>query len=308
MNKLAHKLRYKLAHKLSDIFLKINFKTKIFNHAKKYRSDSENGIYLTAILNILKNQKYFENFKRNYLYKETLEHVSEKQGAEYLEVLKTNNIEIFNLAIKTVLLSDSQGNPFKFKYNDCQIPLSPTTLRYVKVASDLEKLFGKELGDVVEIGCGYGGQTLVNDQLLNVRKATLFDLPLVNKLIDRYLDAYLLRGAFKTTVLNKESVSEYDLVISNYAFSELPKELQLKYIDKVLSHCKKGYLTMNDGLGTERSIGKLSFKELSSFLPKFEILEEKPLTGQHNYIIVWGHDKNKARNHFVIKSHQNKTG
>lgn len=300
MNKLLDDTIYKLAHKISDIFLKLNFKTKIFNYSKSHRSDSENGIYLTTIQNILDNQKLFENFKRNHLYKETLEHVSEKDGAEYLEILRKNNIEIFNHALKTVLLSDNQGNPLKFMYSDCQIPLSPTTLRYVKVASDLKNLFGKELGSVVEIGCGYGGQTLVNDQLLNVQNATLFDLPLVNKLIDRYLDAYLLNGKYKTTILNKESATKYDLVISNYAFSELPKELQLKYIDKILAHCKKGYLTMNSGLSNERSIGKLSIKELSSLLPQFEIFEEKPLTGKENYMIVWGHDMNKANNHFQI--------
>ena len=41
-----------------------------------------------------------------------------------------------------------------------------------------------DVGNVAEIGCGYGGQTLVNDQLLNVESARLFDLPFVNKLID----------------------------------------------------------------------------------------------------------------------------
>ena len=306
MNKLLGNTFYKLAHKISDIFLKLNFKTKILNHAKSHRSDSENGIYLTIIQDILKKPKLFENFKRNHLYRETLEHVSEKEGAEYLEILRKNNIEILNRASETVFLSDNQGNPVKFRYKESQIPLSPTTLRYVKVASDLEKLFGKELGSVVEIGCGYGGQTLVNDQLLNVHNATLFDLPLVNKLIDKYLDAYFLNGKYKTTILNKESARKYDLVISNYAFSELPKELQLKYVDKILAHCKKGYLTMNSGLGNERSIGKLSIKELNSLLPQFEIFEEKPSTGKDNYIIVWGHDMNKARDYFQIKNFKNK--
>lgn len=87
--------------------------------------------------------------------------------------------------------------------------------------------------EVAEIGCGYGGQTLVNDQLLNVKSAGLFDLPFVNKLIDRYLNAHLLKGAYYTTVINKEIPQNYDLVISNYAFSELPKKLQLTYNEGV---------------------------------------------------------------------------
>ena len=54
-----------------------------------------------------------------------------------------------------------------------------------------------------QTGGGYGGQTLVNDQLLNVTCAKIFDLPIVNKLIDRYLSSHLLNGAFETTQTSK---------------------------------------------------------------------------------------------------------
>lgn len=158
--------------------------------------------------------------------------------------------------------------------------MSPTTLRYLKVASDLKILFGPNLGNVAEIGCGYGGQTIVNDQLLNISTARLFDLTIVNKLIDRYLNTHLLKGAFVTTVINKEVPRNYDLVISNYSFSELPKKLQLTYIKKVLLRAKSGYLTMNSGMANARSIGKLSLNELRELLPDFTLIEEEPLTGE----------------------------
>jgi putative sugar O-methyltransferase len=283
-------------------FLRTNFKPKIYTFAKEYRSESENGTYASAILNILKSQKNFANFKRNRLYRDILEHVSEEQGNAYLDVLKLRNDGILKHALETVLLSDTIGNPLKFRYTGYFTSLSPTTLRYVKVSSDLKILFGEDLGDVVEIGCGYGGQTLVNDQILNVRSAKLFDLPIVNKLIRRYLNTHLLHGAFKTTSINEEVASSYDLAISNYAFSELPKKLQLIYITKVLSKSRKGYLTMNSGLSGGGSIEKLSLKELRYQLPNFETFEEKPLTGHDNYIIVWGHDKNKALEYFTIKN------
>lgn len=283
-------------------FLRTNFKPKIYIFAKEYRSESENGTYASAILNILKSQKNFANFKRNRLYRDILEHVSEEQGNAYLDVLKLRNDGILKHALETVLLSDTIGNPLKFRYTGYSTSLSPTTLRYVKVSSDLKILFGEDLGDVVEIGCGYGGQTLVNDQILNVRSAKLFDLPIVNKLIRRYLNTHLLHGAFKTTSINEEVTSSYDLAISNYAFSELPKKLQLIYITKVLSKSRKGYLTMNSGLSGGGSIEKLSLKELRYQLPNFETFEEKPLTGHDNYIIVWGHAKNKALEYFTIKN------
>ena len=116
-------------------------------------------------------------------------------------------------AMKTVLLSDSTGNPVKCRYDAIDIPLSPTTLRYLKVASDLCGLFGNNLGRTAEIGCGYGGQAYVNDQLLDVEHATLFDLPVVNKLIEQYLNMKLLNGAYHATVINQAEPNDYDLVI-----------------------------------------------------------------------------------------------
>lgn len=282
MNKIEKALKnpsYAIRVAMSQL-LKINLRTKFYSHAKEYRSDTEDGNYESAVISILKNQKSFNNFKRSYSYRDVLEHVSEHHGKEYLKILETRNDGILTTAIDTVLISDNVGNPIKFKYDNYSKPLSPTTLRYLKVASDLKILFGSDLGEVVEIGCGYGGQTLINDQLLNVKSALLLDLPIVNNLIDRYLNYHLLKGAFNTTVINKMTPTHYDLVISNYAFSELPKNLQLIYIEKVLSKAKRGYLTMNSGYGGKRSYGKLSLDELRNLLPKFLVIEEEPYTNE----------------------------
>ena len=275
-------------------YAKFNSRRHVFAHSKEYRSDSENGKYASAVINALKNQKAFENFKRSYSYREILEHVSYEQGAQYLDILKNRNDGILAEGLVTVLQSDDIGNPIKHKYADIDILLSPTTLRYLKVASDLQLMFGKELGKVAEIGCGYGGQTLFNDQLLKVSLAKLFDLPFVNHLIERYLNAHLLYVAYKTTVINQEEPSTFNLVISNYAFSELPKQLQITYIDKVLAKSEKGYLTMNSGLDGTSSDRKLSLEELRERLPQFEVFKEEPLTSHGNYIIAWGYDADNA--------------
>tara|TARA_B100000767_G_scaffold254653_1_gene260218 strand:+ start:419 stop:1336 length:918 start_codon:yes stop_codon:yes gene_type:complete len=283
---------------IASRIINVNLRAKVFAHAKEYRSDSENGNYASAVIRALKNQKAFDNFKRTYSYRKILEHVSEDQGGLYLDILEARKDSILSRGLSTVLISDQVGNPIKYNYARYENPLSPTTLRYLKVASDLKVLFGPSLGQVAEIGCGYGGQTLVNDQLLDVKSARLFDLPFVNKLIDRYLNAHLLNGAYATTVINKEEPRDYDLVISNYAFSELPKTLQLAYLKKVLVNSKKGYLTMNSGLGNNRSTGKLTLSELTELLPEFRVIEEEPLTADQNYIIVWGHSEDALEKHF----------
>tara|TARA_B110000967_G_C18902069_1_gene576760 strand:- start:12584 stop:12991 length:408 start_codon:yes stop_codon:yes gene_type:complete len=133
-----------------------------------------------------------------------------------------------------------------------------------------------------------------------VESARLFDLPFVNELIDRYLNTQLLNGKYETTVINKENATCCDLVISNCAFSELPKRLQKTYIDKVLSKAERGYLTMNSGMGNDRSIGKFSLNELRTLLPEFSVIAEEPLTGDYNYIIVWGFNKDSLQDNFQI--------
>lgn len=278
-----------------------NEKSKTYAFAREYRSVSENGEYAAAILHSLKDQKSFDNFKRMPEYQNILEHVTKQQGQDYLNIIRNRKDGIFNEALKTVLISDSTGNPVKYSYDNVFIPLSPTTLRYVKVASDLDRLFGRGLSKVAEIGCGYGGQCLVNDALLEYKHAVLFDLPFVNELIERYLNYSLMNGAYKVKTINQELPHSYDLVISNYAFSELPAQLQLTYIRKVMVNSKRGYLTMNSGIGGALNKGKLCLEELRNLLPSFDCLKEEPLTYEHNYIIVWGHDKSSIDGYFLYK-------
>jgi hypothetical protein len=81
----------------------------------------------------------------------------------------------------------------------------------------------------------------------------------------------------------------WDLAISNYAFSELKRELQIEYLEKVLTKCNSGYMIMNSGRTNEtgRSKGKLSINEIREYLPDSKVKEEIPLTGPDNYVLYW---------------------
>lgn len=251
-------------------------------------SDSErSGLYLSEIRKILKSQKLFNNFKLNWNYNIILEHVSEIEGEQYLAVLRRRKDGFLEQALNSVFVTDYIGNPRRFDFNEGFI--SPTTARYVKVASDLRRLFGNDLDSIAEIGCGYGGQTIVSNTLNNYINFSLFDLDDVNRLIKRYLNNFILNGSFTTYTLNEyNGQKKFDLVVSNYAFSELPRELQKKYIEKVLIHSKSGYLTMNSGLFEPNLGNKMSLEEIKEYIPSLEIYNEEPKTGPNNYIIVWG--------------------
>ncbi len=223
-----------------------------------------------------------------------MEHVSYSQGIEYLDYIIKNDKNLLN-KIDKFLENDQIGNPKKYYYKEINKLISPTTLRYIKVGSDIEKIFSEKIDNIVEIGCGYGGQYLILDKLKNIQNYLLIDLFEVTKFIEKYLECFVLNSSYETKTINKISYDKsWDLVISNYAFSELPYETQLIYINKVLLKSKNGYMTMNSGLETSAfKTNHLSLKEITNLMPNIKIKPEEPLTAKDNYIIVWGNIKNK---------------
>ena len=266
--------------------------TRAYSGAINNRSESDNGRYVPFVEKATRDSKTFASFRRNPIYREILEHVDESTGNAYLKIiLERRTIKIDD--IRECQANDTIGDPFVYRYADIGL-ISPTTLRYIKVASDLRELFGSEIGpQIAEIGVGYGGQCRVLDGLSQLRHYHLFDLPPVLELASKYLESFLMRGSYLKQTLNQfTGTPSFDLVISNYAFSELPVPLQEAYIEKVIKRSKKGYLTMNSGrshlMSSNDRISKLTLERLVELLPRFEILEEEPLTGANNYIIVWG--------------------
>jgi hypothetical protein len=263
-----------------------------FVAAEPNRSDAElTGSYVRFVEMAVRDYRIFRTFKRHPDYRVVLEHVSQQDGAAYLKIISTeapallSNIEEFKE-------NDLIGDPIVFEYGAFG-RISPTTLRYVKVASDLKKLFGDLSAlRIAEIGIGYGGQFLILDRLHRMGQYDLFDLPPVLELASKYLEGHILNSCYRPLTLNRTgNDTQYDLVISNYAFSELPAPLQVKYIEKIIGRAKRGYLTMNSGYDSAARTGnKLQLAQLQELLPAFEILEERPSSGPDNYIIVWGHN------------------
>lgn len=259
------------------------FFPKNYTAISTHRSASDNGDYVTTVENALKHPHVFVSFRRHPAYTQILEHVSYEHGAAYIEVLKRDAPDLF-ARVEEFKVNDLVGNPKLVSYAEVS-NISTTTLRYMKVANDIRKYFGEHLNAIAEIGCGYGGQRLVLDKVIKTDKYHMFDLLPVLKLIERYLESHLLRGAYQICPINQHPGDvEYDLVISNYAFSELPLGVQMQYIHKIISKSKRGYLTMDANATSEH----LTLDDLKKLLPPFKIYQEEPITWEGNYIIVWG--------------------
>ena len=255
-------------------------------------SDSQATPYQREIRMILSNPKKLDRFRRNFMYREIVESVTYSQGIEYI-----NRINALTPNSK-IGYKDFKENDFVGYPRLCSYPaigkISPTTLRYISVATELEELFGKDLsGKFVEIGAGYGGQTSVLKSFFEISFYGIYDLEEAQDLISVYLSKMSKMEKVKMLSLDKPEELFWNIAISNYAFSELPAGLQKEYIEKVLIKSERGYLIMNSGMTNHsgRSDGKLNLNELRKLLPPFEILEETPKTGPDNYVIVWGHNR-----------------
>lgn len=251
---------------------------------KGSRSDSDSGAYGKILARANSDPKVFRTFRRHPYYTGILEHVTGEQGEKYLEIIEAESPELV-AKMQDFRANDLVGSPKTFYYESAG-QISPTTLRYIKVASDLRKAFGS-LDDmrIAEIGVGYGGQLLILDRIWKIKDYTLFDLDPALALTSKYLESFTLNTAYVATTLNRFREGSFDLVISNYAFSELPSQLQQRYFQKVLKGSCRGYMTMNSG--KELAKDKLSVAQLRRLIPSMRVEAERPLTGPENYVVLW---------------------
>lgn len=225
----------------------------------------------------------FENFRRNPAYNVVIEHVSYQLGMDYLLEVKKNTPDLIKYAYNFVTSEDA-GNPIVYYYDIIGLYLSPTTCRYIKVLSDLIKMFGSLKIDIIEIGGGYGGQCKIIYDYTNPRSYTIIDLPEVLSLAGKFLDKFNIKPIFRDTK-NQEEIN-YDLCISNYSFSEFDRRYQDFYAEKIIKKSRSGYMTCNF-MGLRDSEGAFTAKELLRLNPNSEILSEVPKSANNNLIYIW---------------------
>ena len=194
--------------------IRYSFQNRIFRNKKPAEdgtSISDDGIYPDFCQQAALHHDKLKNFRRNFLYRSVLEHVSYSQGLKY-----ATHINLFdkgNLTLESI--ETDVGNPVKFYYNNYKW-ISPTTLRYLKVALEIESIFGTRTFDsICEIGAGYGGQARVISQTFHVKKYLIFDLVQVNLLIEKFLSTTTNSDIFQARTIGEATKEKFDLVISN---------------------------------------------------------------------------------------------
>tara|TARA_B100001250_G_C19667664_1_gene730014 strand:- start:47 stop:865 length:819 start_codon:yes stop_codon:yes gene_type:complete len=244
---------------------------KIINRIKRFfkyrKSVSDNGEYPKFCRDASKDEEIFQTFRVNPQYMKILEHVSEDLAKKYFYNIKESfglsNKEIYEICKKL----DNPGSPKLMKIVDNMPFISASALRYLSTGLQIDKLVkNKNLNNVIEIGAGYGGQAIILNDILKIDNYTFVDLKDVNLLIKKFTSHFDLNFQSKFLTLDDKFEKEYDLVISNYSFSELPRRLQDVALNKIILNSSRGFMIMNSD----------SFNKNYNFYSKKEILEKIP--------------------------------
>ena len=232
-------------------------------------------------------------FRSNPHYNGVLEHLSKETGDQYLALIEDKDIlEI----LRESQAADTVGAPVTFDFLGSK--LSATTVRYAKVLQDLKRMFPHldDFRSIAEIGIGYGGQARIISEYCKLKRTaldryTFVDILPVTILAHSYLDNFNIYPACEYATKSQIGRDRrWDLAISNYAFSEFDRDLQVEYFEKVLAKSSNGYLIMNTGLEGHhwQDSGVFTARELLKRLPNAVIISEVPSTASTNYVIVYG--------------------
>ena len=245
-------------------------------------SISDDSVFPNFCLSAAQSDRFFE-FRREPILRSILEHTTFDQGNIYLSNIL--NLGFDHKFVAQCTSNDVVGNPDLFYYENLGL-VCPSTLRYANVLADLIIRFG-DLAQmsIIEIGGGYGGQARIVKRLFPSCRYSIIDLPEVLLLTKRYLNESSPNSKYDFISAFDFDTNQSDLILSNYAFSELNRDLQFKYISNIISKATHGYIIYNSISSSD--LNSLTVPEFLDIFPSAVAVPESPLTWPNNKLIFW---------------------
>lgn len=236
--------------------------------------------YLNCCKEAITDEKVFSTFRSDERYTKILEHQSIQTATNYLNKIKESNPDLLKFAIKD---NDLIGSPVLIDFDE-EFKCSPSLLQYIGVLSNIVNNLGS-IKDykIIEIGAGFGSQCKIIQDAYDIKCYHIIDLDEVELLQDKYLKSF--KKQYKVDFFNINSyehhiLPHYDLVISNYALSEIIEPAQSLYVRNVLLNSEHGYITCNEPICL---IDLLK----SKFASTIQITKDIEGEVESNYIITW---------------------
>lgn len=256
--------------------------------------------YIKTCQDAVKDDKVFDSFKQDRHYNAVLEHVSVLLAQGYIKDMKKKYSEFLDcINWEAVRKNDSEGGPKTHNFEDDMkdfvhlesYVFSPSIMRYVhtglEILNHLVDTDTKDSHDIVEVGCGYGGQMYILSCLaplfcLKINSYTLIDLGYAIKLQKKFLGR-MDTGSVKINFVKYNNFMTnlnalkptYDLFISNYCLGEVVKTIQDAYVNGCVKRCRNVFVLWNS-------------KDVNEFFSKkrFKLVNEVPQTGTCNLVIT----------------------
>lgn len=248
--------------------------------------------YLDSCNEAFTNDSKFSFFKKDPRYTNILEHSSYEESLIYVSMLEKDKKKVID-KIDLLKENDIYGSPDLRDYDlwGNKHTLSPSTIRYIKNSVDIINYFGKDIKTIAEIGGGYGGLCKTMSCFYDFSKYYIFDLPEVNNLSSKYLSMFNFADRTISGILDNANLDKIDLTISNYAFSELSRDIQKKYLDNVIKKAKYFYIIDNHfSTGLYQTPG-FTYEELASELSDYDIVVKDEIS--YGNKIYYGKIKSK---------------
>lgn len=249
------------------------------------KSISQNGEYPEFCLKAAQDEIVFQTFRSNEIYRRTVETLgSFEYGTFFLNEINARYPHLLKF-MKQICLEDAIGGPLSFYFQQIGA-ISPTVLRYIKIVGDLQGHFGDLSNfNIAEIGGGFGGQCKMIHDVCGFATYTIIDIPQCAPLITKYLSCF---GIKNTKTIDNDRLTEpthYDLIISNYAISEIDRTEQLHYFEMILDQAERGYIIYNHF----PQVNPFSIDEFFTLLQKHHknvtiVYEDPRIIGD---IIIW---------------------
>lgn len=231
---------------------------------------------------VVNNEELFKRFKRIPTFCHMIGNDTRtKAQADMLYKHITKKPKILS-KMELFKTNDKYGSPFIYVYPDLGA-ISPGILFFMNVLDSMINYFGDiDNFNILEIGSGYGGQAkIILDY--GCKSYTCIDDFRVLNLCKKYLNLFNYRN-LTFYEMDKIAVKEYDLVISNWCFSELDFIGIKWYIENVISKCKYGYFLMNMWDSERKEYTMELMKKYFSYVEALPIV---PLTDPYdNWLLV----------------------
>lgn len=244
------------------------------------KNTSQGKKFLRLCRNAVKDAEVFKGFRGDDAYAPIMiQHNKEyaRKCVEYIAKSHLNKSELWEKFRE----NDLVGDPVVYD-ND----VSVETLRAIISMIQIGRQFGDLNGlNIIEIGSAFGYLAKTISAVYDFNSYTFIDMPDVTKLCQKYLET--IDNSLKPRLIyspkEEELKEQYDLLISEFALSEIDDQGLEYYFEKVVKRSKEVFLGMNIW---DQNKKKFFRKKLEEIFEVVMEIDETPKTEWKNYYFV----------------------